>query len=94
MAQITVTINGRPYQMSCDDGEEEHVRELAGFIDGQVQNLVQDIGQVGEARLLLMAAMLISDELAKSYEERDALKAELDVAAGRISKLAVSLKTA
>jgi cell division protein ZapA len=94
MAQVTITINGRPYPMSCDDGEEEHVRELAQFIDGQVQNLVQDIGQVGEARLLLMAAMLISDELAKSYEERDALKAELDTAAGRISQLAVRLKTA
>jgi cell division protein ZapA len=94
MAQVTVTVNGRPYQMGCDDGEEAHVRELAAFIDSHVQNLVREVGQVGEARLLLMAAMLVSDELAAAYQERDAVKADLDSAAGRISQLAVRLKTA
>jgi cell division protein ZapA len=94
MAQVTVTVNGRPYQMGCDDGEEGHVRELAAFIDSHVQNLVREVGQVGEARLLLMAAMLVSDELAAAYQERDAVKADVDNAAGRISQLAVKLKTA
>jgi cell division protein ZapA len=94
MAQVTVTVNGRPYQMGCDDGEEGHVRELAAFIDSHVQNLVREVGQVGEARLLLMAAMLVSDELATAYQERDTMKADLDTAAGRINQLAVKLKTA
>jgi cell division protein ZapA len=92
MAQISVTVNGRPYQMGCDDGTEDHVRELAAFIDSHVQNLVREVGQVGEARLLLMAAMLVSDELATSSAERDEMKTELNSAAGRIDRLAARLK--
>jgi len=94
MAQVTVTVNGRPYQVGCEDGEEDHVRELAQFVDSHVQNLVREVGQVGEARLLLMAAMLVADELATAYQDRDGLKTELDAAAGRIDQLAARLKTA
>ena len=94
MAQVTVTVNGRPYQIGCEDGEEEHLKELAQFVDGHMKNLVQEVGQVGEARLLLMTAMLVADELAHVFEERDALQTEVDRAAGRIGAIAQKLKIA
>lgn len=94
MAQVTVMVNGRPYQVGCEDGAEEHVSELAGFIDTHVQTLVKEVGQVGEARLLLMTAMLIADEMSNIFRERDDLKAELDEAVDRIAQLAAKLQTA
>ena len=68
MAEVTVEINGRRHQLACDDGQEEHVRNLGIYVDGKVQHMAQQIGQVGEPRLLLMACLMIADEL---HEARD-----------------------
>ena len=75
MAQVNVRINGRQYQVACEDGQEEHLDKLAGYIDQRVAELVKDVGQVGDARLLVMAALLISDELADAYDELSELRA-------------------
>ena len=64
MAQVTVQINGRPYTVGCEDGQERHLVELAKLFDGQVQQVSQDVGQLGETRLFLMGALLLADELA------------------------------
>jgi cell division protein ZapA len=78
MAQITVSINNRVYEIACDDGQEEHLARLGTYIDGKVTELAASIGQVGDARLLVMASLLIADELADVYgelaEARDALE--------------------
>jgi cell division protein ZapA len=67
MGQVAVDINGRRFQVACDDGQEEHVRELGAYIDGKVKQVADQVGQVGDPRLLLMASLLITDEL---YELR------------------------
>ncbi len=64
MAQVTVQINGRPYTVGCEDGQERHLIELAKLFDNQVQQVSQDVGQLGETRLFLMGALLLADELA------------------------------
>lgn len=64
MAQVTVTINGRGYQVACDDGQEAHLIKLAGYVDKRVGELTAAMGQIGDARLLVMASLLIADELA------------------------------
>jgi cell division protein ZapA len=69
MAQVEVSINGRNYQVACDDGQEDHLRQLGDYIDKRVQELVTAVGQVGDARLLVMASLLIADELAETYAE-------------------------
>jgi cell division protein ZapA len=74
MGQITVTVNGRPYDIACDDGQEEHVRGLAAYLDERVADLVGDIGQVGDARLLVMASLLVADELVEAVREIEAMK--------------------
>ncbi len=66
MAQLTIKINGRAYQIGCEDGQEQHLEGLAAYIDGRVQELAASVGQVGEARLLVMASLLIADELAEA----------------------------
>ena len=74
MGQVTITINGRPYDIACDDGQEEHVRGLAGYLDERVSDLSRSIGHVGDARLVVMASLLIADELVEAVREIEAMK--------------------
>lgn len=62
MPLVNVMVNNRAYTIACDEGEEEHLRELAMRVDGKVRELLSSVGQVGDQRLLLMAALLIADE--------------------------------
>lgn len=64
MATVTVEVNGRPYSVGCSDGQEDRVRQLARQFDDHVRQIARDVGQVGDLRLFLMAALLVSDELA------------------------------
>ena len=68
MAQVSLTVNGRPYAVSCDDGQEARIRRLGEYVDAKVAEFVRSVGQVGEARLLLLAALVIADELAEANE--------------------------
>ena len=67
MSQVDVQINGKSYNVSCDDGQEDHLLELAGYVDQRVQELIKSVGQVGDTRILVMACLLIADELAEIY---------------------------
>jgi len=71
VAHIDVEINGRPYQIACEDGEESHIQELAVYVNQKVSQLVASVGQVGDARLLVMTTLLLADELAEAYAEID-----------------------
>ena len=68
MGQVNLTINGRPFAVTCDDGEEARIRRLGQYIDAKVAEFVGSVGQVGEARLLLLAALVVADELADANE--------------------------
>ena len=62
MPLVNVMVNGRAYTIACDDGEEEHLRQLAATVDAKTREVLSSVGQVGDTRLLLMAALLIADE--------------------------------
>jgi cell division protein ZapA len=68
MSQVSVTINGHPYKIACDDGQEPRIRRLAQYVDARVGDFVKRVGQAGEARLLLLAALVIVDELSDANE--------------------------
>lgn len=68
MAQVEVTINNRSYRIACDDGQDQHLTQLADYIDARIQELVATVGQVGDARLLVMASLLIADELSETLD--------------------------
>ena len=69
MPQVDVVINDRSYRIACDEGQDSHVMELADYVDRRVQELVSSVGQVGDARLLVMASLLIADELSETLNE-------------------------
>jgi cell division protein ZapA len=77
MAQVTLDVNGRPYVVGCEDGQERHLMELAAVFDRQVRQVGAQLGQLGETRLFLMAALLLADELAEARARLPALQAEL-----------------
>ncbi|GHF20055.1 cell division protein ZapA [Kordiimonas sediminis] len=68
MAQIQVTVNGKTYPLACAAGEEERLRTLAEYVDNKMTDLSAKLGHVAETRLLLMAAILIADELQDALE--------------------------
>lgn len=74
MPQVTVQINSRAYSLSCEDGEEEHLRELAQYLDGHVSDLRARFGQVGDARLLVMASLQIADQFSEALTEVESLR--------------------
>ncbi len=78
MAQVDLVVNGRDYTVACDDGQEDHLRRLAAYLDKRVGELSASMGQIGDARLLVMAGLLVSDELMECFEEIKSLKAELE----------------
>ena len=71
MAQVSVTINGRSFQIACDDGQEANLMRLAAYVDKRVGELVAAVGQVGDDRLLVMASLLVADELSDAVTRLD-----------------------
>lgn len=74
MGQVAVTINGRSYEVACDDGQEDHLVRLASYIDKKMAELVTSVGQIGDTRLLVMSALLLADELSEAYSELTTLR--------------------
>ena len=81
MAQITVTVNGRDYQVACDDGEEGRLAKLGTALDSRIKKLTAVAGQIGDARLLVMVSLLLADELADVYMELEEIRASDNVIA-------------
>ena len=75
-AKVTVTINGRAFPIGCQEGEQRYLRELAAHVDNHVRNLAHQVGQIGDLRLLLMAALVITDEQKELKRQLLALREE------------------
>src|SRR5438874_13136590 len=63
LSRVTVTVEGRRFRMACEQGQEAHVRRLAGDLDQRIGRLRGDFGEIGNTQLTVMAALTISDEL-------------------------------
>ena len=77
MGQVVVTLNGRTYRLECNEGEEGHLAELAQYIGSHVDDMRQKFGQVGDDRLILMASLVITDELSSLRTEVENLRMQL-----------------
>ena len=77
MAQVVVQINGRNYTMQCDDGQEDHLRHLASMIDSEITNISRAVGQLGDLRLLIMAALVVADKLTEAEKDKAAREEQL-----------------
>ena len=78
MPQVTITINGRNYTVACGEGEEAHLLDLASYYDKQVKILSEEVGNVGETRLLLLGGLLIADQLSDMVSKLDDLRSDLN----------------
>ncbi|MAG90646.1 MAG: cell division protein ZapA [Rhodobacteraceae bacterium] len=78
MAQVDVSVNGQSYRIACEDGQEDRLVDLATMVDEKVLELVNQIGQVGSNRLLVMAALIIADELVDLKNEAGSLQEQKD----------------
>jgi len=78
MGQVTVAVNGRSYTLMCDDGEEAHLTNLASYVDHQVQSLAASMGQVGDAKLILMASLLVADHMTDAVERANAAERKVE----------------
>lgn len=75
MAQVTVKINGYSYTVGCEDGQEQHLAGMAEQVESRIESIRQLGGQSGEARLLVLASLLMADELHDMKAELDAARA-------------------
>ena len=78
MARITVEINNRHYEMACEDGEEKHLHALAAGLDAKVSEMQSSFGQIGDLRLMVMAALTVADQLEDTQKTVSALKDEIE----------------
>ncbi|ABI61991.1 cell division protein ZapA [Granulibacter bethesdensis] len=63
MAQVTVRINGYAYTVGCEDGQEHHLQAMAQQVEDRIDNIKSQGGQSGEARLLVLASLIMADEI-------------------------------
>ncbi len=78
MNHINVTINGRQYRMACEDGQEQRLLGLAEDFEARIVELRGKFGEIGDARLTVMAALMVADELLDTRERVRALEDEVD----------------
>lgn len=94
MPLVNVMVNARAYTIACDEGEQEHLKELAAHVDEKVRELAGSVGQVGDQKLMLMAAVLITDEFfearghSRKAKELASAKADLDARVAEAEKRA------
>jgi cell division protein ZapA len=80
MNHINVTINGRQYRMACEDGQEVRLLKLAESLESRVTELRGKFGEIGDARLTVMAALTVCDELLDATARLRALEEEVETA--------------
>ena len=80
MSHINVTINGRQYRMACEEGQEVRLLKLAEALESRVTELRGKFGEIGDARLTVMAALTVCDELLDANVRLHAMEQELETA--------------
>ncbi len=77
MANVSIKFNGKEFLLSCEDGQEEHLEELLIQINKKFNNLKNDLGNLGENKLLLITAVKVMDEYYETQKKVDQKKDEL-----------------
>jgi cell division protein ZapA len=73
MAQVSITLRGRSYQIACEDGQEAHLSRLGRYLDERATQLMESTGPVSDSMLLVMVSLLIADELSDAAGELENL---------------------
>ena len=87
MANVNIKFNGKEFLLSCDDGQEEHLEELLTHINEKFSNLKNDLGNIGENKLLLITSVQIMDEYFETKKKVEQKKNELQNLSNKFREL-------
>ena len=87
MANVSIKFNGKEFLLSCEDGQEEHLEELLIHINKKFNNLKNDLGNLGENKLLLITAVIVMDEYYETKKKVDQKKDELQKLSSKFKEL-------
>ena len=87
MANVTIKFNNKEFLLSCEDGQEEHLEELLTQINKKFNNLRNELGNLGENKLLLITAVKIMDEYYETKKKMDQKKSELKDLSNKFKEL-------
>ena len=87
MANVTIKFNNKEFLLACEDGQEEHLEELLIQINKKFNNLKNDLGNLGENKLLLITAVKIMDEYYETKKKVDQKKDELNNLSSKFKEL-------
>jgi len=101
MAQTTIQVNERSYQLSCGEGEEARLAQLAAYVSARIEKLQDEFGKVGDDKLMVMSMVLMADEVLEALDRVSTLEKLLptkelaklaELAAGQAAELAKEAK--
>ena len=78
MANVNIKFNGKEFLLSCEDGQEEHLEELATYLNEKFNNLKNSLGNIGESKLLLITSISVLDEYYETKKKIDIQKKEIN----------------
>ena len=78
MANVSIKFNGKEFLLSCEDGQEEHLEELALYLNEKFSNLKNSLGNIGESKLLLITSISVLDEYYETKKKIDIQKKEIN----------------
>ena len=87
MANINIKFNRKDFLLSCDDGQEEHLEELANHLSNKFDKLKSDLGNIGENKLLLITSIKIMDEYFETKKKVDINKKDIKNITGKFKEL-------
>ena len=87
MANVNINFNGKDYLLSCDNGQEEHLIELAEYLNKKFKELKSELGNIGEGKLLLISSIKIVDEYYETKKSIDKKKEEFNILSNRFKEL-------
>ena len=87
MANVNINFNGKDYLLSCDNGQEEHLIELAEYLNKKFKELKSELGNIGESKLLLISSIKMIDEYYETKKSIDKKKEEFNILSDRFKEL-------
>ncbi|MCF8495129.1 MAG: cell division protein ZapA [Alphaproteobacteria bacterium] len=86
MGEVSLTINNRSFSVSCDDGQEGRLLDLARYVDGRLRSIGQGGGAVNESHLLVLTALVLADETFDLRESMEKLNGRASEQSGRLEE--------
>ena len=87
MANVNIKFNGKEFLLSCEDGQEEHLEELAIYLNEKFNNLKNSLGNIGESKLLLITSISVLDEYYETKKKIDIQKEEINKITAKFKEL-------